>query len=367
MKQEDRTRLEEHKQRLSLTLAFSAVVFCLLLVTGVIIAAAVALLIRRGVLHLGDIDTMKELKDIHLMRIVLICVAVGTALTAVTARHPLKPVNQVINAMNRLASGDYHTRLSFSGILSKHPTVREAEHSFNAMAKELENTELLRSDFINNFSHEFKTPIVSIAGFAKLLRRGGLTEQEREEYLEIIENESLRLSAMATNVLNMTRVENQTILTDVKQFNLSEQLRSCVLQLENRWTKKNLEWEMAQDEYNVTGDEELLREVWLNLLDNAIKFSPEWSVIRVAIQEREFTTAVSITNTGSKIPAEDKERIFQKFYQADRSHATEGHGIGLAVVKRVVELHRGTVSVSSEENATTFTVVLPGGRGCEEM
>ena len=359
-KSEVRAAIAEHKQRLSLTLAFSLIVFFLLVITGVIVAAAVAIMIRNGTLRLGDMDT---LKDIHLTRIVLICVALGTALSAITGRVPLKPVNKVINAMNRLASGNYHTRLSFNGPLAKHPTVREVTDSFNAMAEELEHTELLRADFVNNFSHEFKTPIVSIAGFAKLLRKGDLSEQEREEYLEIIENESLRLSAMATNVLNMTKVENQTILTDVRSFNLSEQLRSCVLQLENRWTGKDLEWEMEPMEYTVSGSEELLREVWLNLLDNAIKFSPKWGVIRVSITERDGITAVSVTNTGSEIAPEERERIFQKFYQSDRSHATEGNGIGLAVVKRVVELHRGAVLVDSGEDKTTFTVLLPNSDG----
>ena len=359
-KSEVRAAIAEHKQRLSLTLAFSLIVFFLLVITGVIVAAAVAIMIRNGALRLGDMDT---LKDIHLTRIVLICVALGTALSAITGRVPLKPVNKVINAMNRLASGNYHTRLSFNGPLAKHPAVREVTDSFNAMAEELEHTELLRADFVNNFSHEFKTPIVSIAGFAMLLRKGDLSEQEREEYLEIIENESLRLSAMATNVLNMTKVENQTILTDVRSFNLSEQLRSCVLQLENRWTGKDLEWEMEPMEYTVSGSEELLREVWLNLLDNAIKFSPKWGVIRVSITERDGITAVSVTNTGSEIAPEERERIFQKFYQSDRSHATEGNGIGLAVVKRVVELHRGAVLVDSGEDKTTFTVLLPNSDG----
>jgi len=359
-KSEVRAAIAEHKQRLSMTLAFSLIVFFLLVITGVIVAAAVAIMIRNGALRLGDMDT---LKDIHLTRIVLICVALGTALSAITGRVPLKPVNKVINAMNRLASGNYHTRLSFNGPLAKHPAVREVTDSFNAMAEELEHTELLRADFVNNFSHEFKTPIVSIAGFAMLLRKGDLSEQEREEYLEIIENESLRLSAMATNVLNMTKVENQTILTDVRSFNLSEQLRSCVLQLENRWTGKDLEWEMEPMEYTVSGSEELLREVWLNLLDNAIKFSPKWGVIRVSITERDGITAVSVTNTGSEIAPEERERIFQKFYQSDRSHATEGNGIGLAVVKRVVELHRGAVLVDSGEDKTTFTVLLPNSDG----
>lgn len=151
------------------------------------------------------------------------------------------------------------------------------------MAEELENTQMLRSDFINNFSHEFKTPIVSIAGFAKLLRRGNLTDAQKEEYLAIIEEESLRLAAMATNVMNLTKVENQTILTDLTTFNLSEQIRACVLLLEEKWSRKELDLDLEFPEYTIRANEELLKQVWINLLDNAIKYSPNYGEIGVRI------------------------------------------------------------------------------------
>ena len=231
--------------------------------------------------------------------------------------------------------------------------------SFNTTAQELEGTEMLRSDFINNFSHEFKTPIVSIAGFAGLLKQGNLDEQEQKEYLNIIESESRRLAYMATNVLNLTKVENQTILTDVSVFNLSEQLRTCVLLLEAKWEQKNLEMNLELEEHTISGNQELLRQVWVNLLDNAIKFSPEGQSVEISAAEEESSVAVSITNTGSYIPQEQQSAIFRKFYQADHSHNTEGNGIGLAVVKRVVELHGGSIRVESNPSFTKFTVTLP--------
>ena len=227
------------------------------------------------------------------------------------------------------------------------------------MAEELEGTEMLRSDFVNNFSHEFKTPIVSIAGFVKLLRRGNLTKEQKEEYLAIIEEESLRLASMASNVLSLTKVENQTILTEVKVYNLSEQIRSCLLLLENKWTKKNTEFSLEFGEVNISADEELLKQVWINLLDNAIKFSPEGSAVEIFIAENDDTVSVKITNTGSEISQEHIGKIFGKFYQADESHSGEGNGVGLAVVKRIVELHSGKVTAESENNTTTFTVFLP--------
>ena len=290
----------------------------------------------------------------------LINLVSGAIVITLTNRWTLKYINRVINQMNRLANGDFKARLSFGTPMDKHPTVREVTESFNAMAEQLDGTEMLRSDFINNFSHEFKTPIVSIAGFAKLLKRGNLTKEQRMEYLDIIEEESLRLSAMATNVLNMTKVENQTILTNVTRFNLSEQLRNSVLMLESKWTKKQIEFELNFKEHMIEANEELLKHVWVNLIDNAIKFSPDYGTVEVAVTEQEERIFVTISNNGSKIPEDKIKHIFNKFYQADESHTSEGNGIGLALVKGVTQLHGGEVSVKSDNHKTSFTVELPG-------
>ena len=347
---------EERRQRLSLTLLFTGLVFLFLLLTTLVIVVVVLILMRKGVLQLGrgNLNTTG-----FVLFLLLISVVAGTAITFAIGRFPLRPVNDIINALNRLAAGDFRTRLSFSRPLAKYPVAKELSDSFNKMAAELESTEMLRSDFINNFSHEFKTPIVSIAGFAKLLKKGRLSEEEELEYLDIIEDESLRLSAMATNVLNLTKVENQTILTGVSRYNLSEQLRNCVLLLENKWSKKNLELNVDFEEHQICANEELLKQVWVNLLDNAIKFTPDDGLIEVAIGEDGNSIAVSVINSGSEIPEENRERIFQKFYQADESHATEGNGIGLAIVQKVVQLHQGKVEVESGKGRTSFTVILP--------
>lgn len=348
--------LEERRQRLSLTLLFSGLVFLFLLATMIFVTLIILLLVHLGRLQMGD----GELRTgTFILIIALASILIGTGLSATAGRYPLRPLNNIINAMNRLAAGDFQARLKFQGKLSKLSVVQEVEDSFNKMASELENTELLRSDFINNFSHEFKTPIVSIAGFAKLLRKGNLTEQEEAEYLEIIENEALRLSDMATNVLNLSRVENQTILTDVTEYNLSEQLRACVLLLEDKWTKKNLELILDFKEYTITANAELLKQVWLNLLDNAVKFTTDYGLVEIAVSETADMIAVSVINSGKEIPVESLDRIFQKFYQADESHATEGNGIGLAIVQKIVALHGGHVEVDGREGRTAFTVTLP--------
>lgn len=347
---------EERKHRFALTLLLSIFVFCIISVAAVISIVAVYILVKVGVI--SSVDQRVEPLNILLFT-GSISIIVGFILTALTSKISMKPVNKAVNLMNRLASGDFKARLEYGKPIGLHPTFIEISDSFNKMAEELENTEMLRSDFINNFSHEFKTPIVSIAGFAKLLKKGNLTDEQQKEYIDIIAEESLRLSAMATNVLNMTKVENQNILTDVTQFNLSEQLRSSILMLEGKWAKKNIEFNLDFDEYLIYANEEMLKHVWTNLIDNAIKFSEDFGTVDVKITEKEKSLCVSVKNAGSEISPEQQKRIFNKFYQADESHSTEGNGIGLALVKEVVRLHNGTVSVQSKNNVTVFTVELP--------
>jgi len=346
----------ERKHRLALTILFSSVVFCFFIMTMLIVGIVIIFLIHKGVLSHGrDVPRVDHL----IINIMIASVLLGAILTAVASRIPLKPVNSFINAMNRLASGDYKTRLQFGKFFDRFSIAQELTESFNHMAEELDKTEMLRSDFINNFSHEFKTPIVSIAGFANLLKYGNLTDEQKAEYINIIEEESLRLAAMATNVLNLTKLENQTILTGASEFNLSEQIRNCVLLLENKWSKKNIDLDLAFEEYNIYANEEMLKEVWINLLDNAFKFSDEGGTVRINITEIEDRILVSVSNTGEEIPEKAKELIFRKFYKVDESHSSTGNGIGLAIVKKIVELHGGDVIVSSGNRKTVFTVSLP--------
>ncbi len=338
---------------------FTLVMFLTLSLNAAITAVIVFLLVRGGILSVSGafFHVAWRLIEVH----VLISLPIGLLVSLGAVATLLRPVRNLIESMDRLASGDFHTRINVGSVMRRYPTFVAAAESFNKMAEQLESTELLRSDFINNFSHEFKTPIVSIAGFAKLLLRGNLPQEQQREYLQIIEEESRRLSYMATNVLNLTKVENQTILTDVSEYNLSEQLRSCILLLQRDWERKDLDLQLDFGEYTIHANEELLKQVWINLLDNAIKFAPMGHTVRVGIGRTAAGVGVVIMNTGSQIPADKQEKIFNKFYQADESHVTKGNGVGLAIVKRIVELHGGTVKVSSENEVTTFTVELPQG------
>lgn len=329
----------------------------------------VAALIAASVIHLFHIMEIVPLKnDIRLEPISLIfymisiSIASGLITILITIKISADPLTQIIQKIEQLASGDFKARLNFNHFLSQSPVLVEFADSFNRMAHELEKTEMLRGDFVNNFSHEFKTPIVSIAGFASALRKGNLTKETQEQYLAVIEEESRRLSALATNILNLTNVENQTILTNITRYNISEQIRSCILLLADKWERKRLQFKLDFREYEIDADEELLKQVWINLIDNAIKFSPQDGMIEIDINSTSDILTICIINFGEEILVEDQKQIFNKFYQADHSHSSEGNGIGLAIVKRVIALHKGDVSVQSENGLTMFTVQIPKRR-----
>ena len=219
---------KKQKQRFSLTLLLAIVVFLVLLVALSFAALTVYLLTKFDIIV--SVDGQVDLGS-FLLFMSLISLVIGSALTVLLGKIPLSPINKLVNGMNNLADGNFETRLEYGGPIENHPAFVEISESFNKMAEQLQNTEMLRGDFINNFSHEFKTPIVSIAGFAEILESAELSEEERAQYIGAIKEESRRLASMATNVLELTKVENQSILTDVSRFNVSEQLRSALVLL----------------------------------------------------------------------------------------------------------------------------------------
>ncbi len=327
----------------------------------VIMITTMAMLLIYGLAFmLYKIGAIPALSFPHVSIIMLIFAVSTVVVIAIIAflwgRIPLSPLNRLIDAMHRLSLGDYSVRLRDSRI----HIFNELNHSFNKMAEELGNTEMLSSDFVNNFSHEFKTPIMSIKGFASLLRRPDISDAQKQEYVSIIESESERLASMATNVLDLTRLENLTILNDTVDLNLSEQVRTCILLLENKIESKSLDLHAEFDEYYINGSDELLRRVWINIIDNAVKYAPEGATLDVSVSQSSYVCLVSVHNSCSFIPENQRERIFSKFYQSDRSHASTGCGLGLAIAKRIVTLHRGAINVeSSPEVGTTFNVYLP--------
>lgn len=337
-------------KRFGMVLLFSATYFLIMIITILLVFLGTVIAIK-----LGFVDE-EHIQQVPLHMIAISCLIIGTVLSTIFSRLPLKPFYKMIDATNKIADGDYSVRLNLKGFSE----LERFSNSFNHMAEELGSVEMLRTDFINNFSHEFKTPIVSIRGFAKMLKKENLSEEEKTEYLDVIINESERLSELSMNVLNLSRIEQQSILTDKKQFNLSEQIRLVIAMLYKKWNSKHLDIDFDSEEIYYHGSQEMLKQVWINLLDNAIKFSPEYGTIAVRILPEENHISVAVFNQGEPISEEQAEHIFDKFYQADTSHKIKGNGLGLAIAKRIAGLHEGDVILkSSDESGNQFEVILP--------
>lgn len=339
-----------HGMRLSLV--FTLVVLGIFMITSLIMVA-----IALAAMHFGVIDKLGLRRSFPIVLALLPASAiVGTLVTMVFGRIPLRPLREMIAAINKLAAGDFSVRLTLGHMRE----FSELWDSFNRMAEELSSIELLRTDFVNNFSHEFKTPIVSIKGFAELLKVENLPKEEHDEYLDIIIRESTRLSTMATNVLNLARVENQAIVADKKQYNLSEQIRRCILLLQSSWEQKNLQLDIDLEEVEIYANEELLNQVWVNLLDNAIKFSHSGGKIVMEVFKKGNTAEVMLRDYGLGVEEKDLGHIFDKFYQTDASRALPGNGLGLTLAQKIVQLHDGSITCASKpEHWTEFTVRLP--------
>ena len=230
--------------------------------------------------------------------------------------------------------------------------------AINKMAEELSGTETLRTDFIANVSHELKTPLAIMGNYATMLQRPGIAEEEKNEYAKAISEASRKLAQLITNILKLNKLENQQIFPQPQEFNLGEQLCECLLVFEDAWEAKNLEIETdIQDDVRIKSDPELLSLVWNNLISNAVKFTPEGGTINVSLKTEGSQVTVSVSDTGCGINPETGKHIFEKFYQGDTSHATQGNGLGLALVKRVVDILQGEISVQSTPGqGSTFTV-----------
>lgn len=286
------------------------------------------------------------------------CTLIGTVAAAIFTKWVLLPMNEMIHATKRISKGDFKVKIQET--FDEHSDFGILQRSFNHMASELDGIEMFRNDFINNFSHEFKTPIVSIQGFAHQLKAGGLTPEEEREYIRIIADESDRLAKMSTNILLLSKLENQAIVTDKSEFWLDEQLRTCLVLLEKQWGPKNIELNLEMDEVKYYFNENMLSQVWLNLFGNAIKFTPEGGTVTCALFADSQTVTIKINDTGIGMNEDTVRHIFDKFYQGDTSHTGDGNGIGLNIVSRILYLCGGSIKVESESGkGSTFIVTLP--------
>ena len=286
----------------------------------------------------------------------MVCIVIGTIITAFMSRSIIQPIRDLSAAAAEIAKGNFKVRVREPS----DPEYSILAQNFNKMAEELAGTETLRGDFISNVSHEFKTPIVSIQGFAKQLKKENLSEEKKQEYIDIIISESKRLTNLSSNILMLSKLENQQIITDKTSFSLDEQIRNCILLLEKQWTAKDISFDIDMQEIQYTTNAEMLSQVWVNIIGNAIKFSPEGSSIRVKLFKDGDVITAEITDRGIGMDQQTISHIFERFYQGDRAHASEGNGLGLPLVKRIVELCNGNIRVESQYGkGTNFIVTLP--------
>ena len=289
--------------------------------------------------------------------ILTISAILGVLLAVFIFRGYLAPLSRLMQATQSVASGDYSVRVEMRGARGE---VAEYIRSFNKMAEELSGVALLRMDFVNTLSHEFKTPLTSIRGFAKLLQNDDLTPQQRRTYADTVVQQSERLAVMSTHILELAQYENTEIVSGKTLYSLDEQLRRCVRQQERDWLRKGLTVEGDLDPVTYYGNEELVEHIWSNLLSNAIRFTPSGGQITVVLRQDGGEVTVSISDTGVGMDEETQRHIFDKFYRAAPYPDDRGNGLGLSIVRRVVTLCGGRVAVFSRPgNGSTFTVTLP--------
>ena len=281
---------------------------------------------------------------------------VGTATIFIVSRRMLQPLQLLMEGTDKITSGDYSVRLDMDSFYE----FEELGRKFNCMAEELKSVEVLRNDFVNQFSHEFNTPISSIHGFANALKDRNLGTDEWEAYLDKIIQGTDRLSNLANNVLNLSLIERQTIVTHKTRINITEQIRRVIAMLVLYWEKKEIIFDFECDEHYIIGNEEFLEHLWCNILDNAIKYSFVKGKIDINIEEKDDNVIVKIRDYGKGIAEESIPHIFEKFYRSKSSSTSPGTGIGLTIAKKVVLLHQGSIEVDSKVGGgTSFFIKLP--------
>ncbi len=271
-----------------------------------------------------------------------------------------RPVRKIVRAAEQIAKGNYSVRIEPLGSFNRADGLDEVAECFNKMAEELSGVQTLQSDFIANVSHELKTPLTVMQNYGTLLQDPTLTREEQIRYAKAVTDACRRLSDLVTNILRLSKLENQQIYPHVQEYDLSEQLCECMLSFEQVWEKKGIDIraELSQP-VTVCADPELLSLVWNNLLSNAFKFTGEGGIVRVSLSVQEEWVCVAVSDNGCGISPEVGRHIFDKFYQGDPSHATGGNGLGLALVKRVVDIVGGEIGVESTPGSgTVFTVKI---------
>lgn len=297
-------------------------------------------------------SVIQDVQNIQLITILL----VGIVLFAYVSTIIIKPIKRLSTAMKVVGQGEYNVQVEHAtndeiGLLTK---------NFNQMTKELNKIETMRQEFIASVSHEIQSPLTSIRGFSAALKDDIVSEDKKIQYLTIIEKESTRLSQLSSNLLKLASLDSEHQTLTLQQYRLDEQIRHVVMALEPQWTKKNIEIDLDLSNVQMEADKDLLEQVWLNLVTNAIKYTPENGLVKISIHQKNEEIDVKIKDNGIGIAEEDQKYIFESFYKVDKSRTLKGSGLGLAITKKIVRLHEGALRVESKkEQGSIFTVTLP--------
>ncbi|MHC5216627.1 HAMP domain-containing sensor histidine kinase [Enterococcus sp. LJL128] len=342
-----------NRNRRSMYVHFSLVIALILLVSAIISGIFLVIL-----MHFGIVESLFGYPLIRLIITLLSCTVIGTLIATFFSKRILRPLNKVVEGTRQIADGNFDIQIDPTGMNND---LEDLIQNFNLMARELQNVELVHKSFINDFSHEMKTPLVSINGFAKQLQNPALTEAERTKYLQIITEETARLSTLSANILLLSKVENQESITLKKiRYSLDEQLRHALILLQKEWEAKNLTMSLNLNPVLIYGDSDLLIQVWLNILSNAIRFTDNEGTIQINCYRLGNEVKVNIKDSGAGMSDKVRRRIFNKFYQGDSSHQSHGNGLGLAIAKRIITLHDGKIIVKSKlGEGSTFIIILP--------
>lgn len=297
-------------------------------------------------------SVIQDVQNIQLITILL----VGIVLFAYVSTIIIKPIKRLSTAMKVVGQGEYNVQVEHAandeiGLLTK---------NFNQMTKELNKIETMRQEFIASVSHEIQSPLTSIRGFSAALKDDIVSEDKKIQYLTIIEKESTRLSQLSSNLLKLASLDSEHQTLMLKQYRLDEQIRHVVMALEPQWTKKNIEIDLDLSNVQIEADQDLLEQVWLNLITNAIKYTSEHGFVKISVYLKNEEIFVKVKDNGIGISQEDQKYIFESFYKVDKSRTLKGSGLGLAITKKIARLHEGAIHVESKsDQGTTFTVTLP--------
>ncbi len=346
-------------RRRSLWLYFVGIVFVTMLVSAVVVAFIAMQLLHEGSFAPG-VNPFPHVFQV----LVFMSVLIGASVTIFVGRAILSPIIKFGEATQEVAKGNFSVRIEENHKITE---IYEMSRRFNNMIQELGSIETLRNDFVVNVSHEFKTPIAAIEGYATLLLENNLAPAEHEEYVKMILESARQLSSLSGNVLKLSKLESQELVADREYFRLDEQIRDVLVALEPEWSQKNIALGIALTKSKCFGNRELLRQVWINLIGNAVKFTPENGKIDVLLFHDSPWIRVMISDNGIGMDEETQKHIFKKFYQGDRARNTEGNGLGLALTKRIIDLCDGRIEVESQPGkGSKFTVVLPEGEQIPE-